>query len=48
MAKYFAAVPASASGPVAAPVSAIVLIRDDPRVDGLHHPPPEHPPRSLV
>jgi len=44
----FAGVPASLSHPFPILSDTIALQRNDARPDGLGHPPPEHPPRSLV
>jgi hypothetical protein len=44
----FAGIPASISHPFPVVSDTIALQRNDARPDGLGHPPPEHPPRSLV
>ncbi len=44
----FAGVSAGLSHPFPILSDAIALHRDDSRPDGLGHPPPEHPPRTLV
>ena len=44
----FAGVPVSISHPFPILSDTIALQRNDARPDGLGHPPPEHPPRSLV
>jgi hypothetical protein len=44
----FPALSATISHPFPIVSDAIALQRDDARPDGLGHPPPEHPPRSLV
>jgi len=44
----FAGVSASISHPFSTMSNTIALQRNDARPDGLGHPPPEHPPRSLV
>jgi hypothetical protein len=44
----FAGVSAGISHPFPILSDAIALQRNDARPDGLGHPPPEHPPRSLV
>jgi hypothetical protein len=44
----FVGVPVSISHPFSIMSDTIALQRTDARPDGLGHPPPEHPPRSLV
>jgi hypothetical protein len=44
----FAGMSAGISHPFPIPSDAIALQRNDAQPDGLGHPPPEHPPRSLV
>jgi hypothetical protein len=44
----FPALSATLSHPFPIVSDTIALQRDDARPDGLGHPPPEHPPRSLV
>jgi hypothetical protein len=44
----FAGMSAGFSHPYPIVSDAMALRRDDARPDGLGHPPPEHPPRSLV
>jgi hypothetical protein len=44
----FAGISAGISHPFPVVSDTIALQRDDARPDGLGHPPPEHPPRSLV
>jgi hypothetical protein len=44
----FAGIPAAIAHPFPILSDAIALQRNDTRPDGLGHPPPEHPPRSLV
>jgi hypothetical protein len=44
----FAGVAATISHPFPIASNTIALQRNDARPDGLGHPPPEHPPRSLV
>jgi hypothetical protein len=48
MSIYFAGVSASVSHPFLITSDEIALQRNDARPDGLGHPPPEHPPRTLV
>ena len=45
---FFAGVSATVSHPYPIVSETIALQRNDSRPDGLGHPPPEHPPRSLV
>jgi hypothetical protein len=45
---YFTAMSAIAFQPPLVASDAIALRRNDSRPDGLGHPPPEHPPRTLV
>jgi hypothetical protein len=45
---FFAGFPATVSHPLPIVSETIALKRSDSRPDGLGHPPPEHPPRSLV
>jgi hypothetical protein len=44
----FAGASAAVSHPFPIVSRTIALQRNDPRPDGLGHPPPEHPPRTLV
>jgi hypothetical protein len=48
MSKCFAGMSASVLLPFLIASEAIALQRNDARPDGLGHPPPEHPPRTLV
>jgi len=45
---FFAGVSATVSHPLPIVSETIALLRSDSRPDGLGHPPPEHPPRTLV
>jgi hypothetical protein len=45
---FFAGVSATVSHPYPIVSETIALQRSDSRPDGLGHPPPEHPPRTLV
>lgn len=45
---YFTGSSAAVVHPFPIPSDAVALHRNDSRPDGLGHPPPEHPPRSLV
>jgi hypothetical protein len=45
---FFAGVSAAVSHPLPIVSETIALQRNDSRPDGLGHPPPEHPPRTLV
>src|SRR3984893_12725486 len=48
MTKCFAGMTATVVHPFLSGSDSIVLERNDSRPDGLGHPPPEHPPRTLV
>jgi hypothetical protein len=48
MAKCFTGLAAIAVHPFLFVSGSIALLRNDSRPDGLGHPPPEHPPRTLV
>jgi hypothetical protein len=48
MAKCFTGMPATVVYPFFSASEGIVLGRNDSRPDGFGHPPPEHPPRTLV
>ena len=48
MTKCFAGMTATVVHPFLSASDSIVLERNDCRPDGLGHPPPEHPPRTLV
>ena len=48
MAKGFMGILATVAHPFPTAANSIALGRNDTRPDGLGHPPPEHPPRTLV
>jgi hypothetical protein len=48
MSKCFTGMPATTFSPFLIASHEIALQRNDSRPDGLGHPPPEHPPRTLV
>lgn len=48
MSKCFTGMSAAVIHPFLIASDRIALLRNDARPDGLGHPPPEHPPRSLV
>jgi len=48
LAKYLTGLPSAIAQPMPIVSSSTVMLRNEAWPDGLGHPPPEHPPRSLV
>ena len=48
LAKYLTGMPSSVAQPMLLVSASMLTLRNEAWPDGLGHPPPEHPPRSLV